>query len=92
LSFYEGVGVLKIKESEVLKIEESEVEWELFCSNSTALLIFKLVTSEIGSRCATYYVMVLGSILCSIFWSYSFSVLKVSECSGSALLKWAFEK
>jgi hypothetical protein len=37
LSFYEGVGVLKIEESEseVLKIEESESE--LLCTDSTAL-------------------------------------------------------
>jgi hypothetical protein len=39
LSFYEGVGVLKIKEleSEVLKIEESELE--LLCTDSTALTV-----------------------------------------------------
>jgi hypothetical protein len=37
LSFYEGVGVLKIEESvEVLKIEESESE--LLCTDSTALV------------------------------------------------------
>jgi hypothetical protein len=40
LSFYEGVGVLKIEKSEseleVLKIKESEAE--LFCTDSTALL------------------------------------------------------
>jgi hypothetical protein len=41
LSFYEGVGVLKIKdlesESEVLKIEVSESE--LLCTDSTALVV-----------------------------------------------------
>jgi hypothetical protein len=40
LSFHEGVGVLKIKESEselqVLKIEESKLE--LLCTDSTALI------------------------------------------------------
>jgi hypothetical protein len=38
LSFYEGVGVLKVEESEleVLKIEESESE--LLCTDSTALI------------------------------------------------------
>jgi hypothetical protein len=37
LNFYEGVGVLKLEnsESEVLKIEESESE--LWCTDSTAL-------------------------------------------------------
>jgi hypothetical protein len=41
LSFYEGVGVLKIEELEleVLKIEESELESELLCTDSTALVI-----------------------------------------------------
>jgi hypothetical protein len=38
LSFYEGVGVLKIEESKVLKIEESESESELLCTDSTALV------------------------------------------------------
>jgi hypothetical protein len=39
LTFYEGVGVLKIEESEseVLTIEESESE--LLCTDSTAVLI-----------------------------------------------------
>jgi hypothetical protein len=47
LSFYEGVGVgvLKIKESEseVLKIEESE--WELLCTDFTALVFISEVES-----------------------------------------------
>jgi hypothetical protein len=42
LSFYEGVrvGVLKIEEPEleVLKIEESESESELLCTDSIALV------------------------------------------------------
>jgi hypothetical protein len=52
LTFYEGVGVLKIKESElkVLKIEESELkvlkieesELELLCTDSTALITARL--------------------------------------------------
>jgi hypothetical protein len=46
LSFYEGVGVLKIEESEseVLKIEESE----LLYTDSTALLLEQKL--EEGSR------------------------------------------
>jgi hypothetical protein len=42
LPFYEGVGagVLKIQESEseVLKVEESEPESEVLCTDSTALV------------------------------------------------------
>jgi hypothetical protein len=48
LGFYEGVGVLKIEESEseVLKIEESESE--LLCTDSTALIeSFSLKTYNI---------------------------------------------
>jgi hypothetical protein len=57
LSFYEGlgVGVLKIEESEVLKIEESESASELLCTDSTALVLTPAVSSpEIKERVEPY--------------------------------------
>jgi hypothetical protein len=55
LNFFEGVGVLKIEESEseVLKIEESELK--LLCTDFTALVV-TILLSIYGCTSVTYNV------------------------------------